>query len=130
MSSLHAITNWLISLGIVGPCLIVVLLLFFKCGFPLKHRRLPSFDALLFVLLGVIFAISGIRLILNIRTLNVAGDLYVPIVVGGFASAWAGLHSLINGFNRAISESPILPPKKKDGPDGPQAQDPHSGNEE
>ena len=130
MSSLHAVTSWLISLGIVGPCLVVVLLLFIKCGFPFKHRRLPSFDALLFVLLGVIFAISGIRLIINIRTLNVAGDLYVPIVVGGFASAWAGLHSLINGFNRAISESPIPPPKKDDAPDGPQAQNPDSGNGE
>ena len=114
MATIHAFITWLVSLGIVGPCLIVVLLLFIRCGFPLKHRRLPSFDSLLFVLLGAIFAISGVKLLLNIRTLNVTGDLYVPIVVGGFASAWAGVHSLISGFDRAISESLVAPPRRNE----------------
>ena len=114
MSFLHAIKDWLVSWGIVGICVVVVLLLFVRCGFPLKHRKLPSFDCVLFVVLGAIMGVSGIKLLLNIRTINASGDLYISIIIGGFASAWAGLHSLINGFTRAISESSTPPPKKKD----------------
>ena len=58
--------------------------------------------------------VSGIKLLLNIRTINATGDLFISVIIGGFASAWAGLHSLPNGFNRAISESSTPPPKKKD----------------
>lgn len=114
MPFLHSIKDWLVSWGIVGVCLVVVVLLFIRCGFPLKHRRLPSFDSVLFVILGAIMGVSGIKLLLNIRTINVSGDLYISIIVGGFASAWAGLHSLLNGFNRAISESAVPPPEKTD----------------
>jgi hypothetical protein len=106
--------DWLVSWGIVGICIVVVLLLFIRCGFPLKHRRLPSFDCVLFVILGAIMGVSGIKLLLNIRTINATGDLFISVIIGGFASAWAGLHSLLNGFNRAISESSTPPPKKKD----------------
>ena len=115
MSFLHAIMDWLVSWGIVGICIVVVLLLFVRCGFPLKHRRLPSFDCVLFVILGAIMGVSGIKLLMNIRTINATGELFISIIIGGFASAWAGLHSLINGFTRAISESSILPPKKDNG---------------
>ncbi len=58
--------------------------------------------------------VSVIKLLLNIRTINASGDLFISIVIGGFASAWAGLHSLLNGFNRAISESSVPPPRKED----------------
>ena len=113
MSFVHAIKDWLISWGIVGICLITVLFLLLRCGFPLKHRTLPSFDSVLLVLLGAITAVSGIKLLSNIRAISVPNDLYISIIIGGFASAWAGLHSLITGFNRAVSESPVPPPKKK-----------------
>lgn len=114
MSFLHAIKDWLISWGIVGICLIAVIFLLIRCGFPLKHRTLPSFDSVLLVLLGAITAVSGVKLLSNIRSISVPSDLYISIIIGGFASAWAGLHSLISGFNRAVSESPIPPPEKKD----------------
>jgi hypothetical protein len=112
VSFLHAIKDWLISWGIVGICVIAVVFLLIRCGFPLKHRTLPSFDSVLLVLLGAITAVSGIKLLSNIRTINVPSDLYISIIIGGFASAWAGLHSLISGFNRGVSESPVPPPKK------------------
>ena len=113
MSFLLAIKDWLISWGIVGICLVAVVFLLIKCGFPLKHRTLPSFDSVLLVLLGAITAVSGIKLLSNIRAISVPNDLYISIIIGGFASAWAGLHSLISGFNRAVSESPLPPPKMK-----------------
>jgi hypothetical protein len=79
-----------------------------------QASQTPSFDSVLFVILGAIMGVSGIKLLLNIRAINVTGDLYISIVIGGFASAWAGVHSLINGFTKAISESSVPPPEKND----------------
>lgn len=114
MSVVRLILGWLVSWGIVGVCAIAVIFLFIRCGFPLKHRNLPSFDSVLFVLIGAISGVSGIKLLLNVGSINVTGDLYIAIVLGGFASVWAGLHGILTGFSRAILESPLPSPEKKD----------------
>lgn len=115
VQTVHAIWDWLVSWGTVGICILAVVALCLRCGFPLKHRNLPSFDSILHSLIGTISGVSGIKLLLNIRSINVAGDLYIAIIIGGFASVWAGLHGLLSGFKRAISESPLPPPKKEGG---------------
>lgn len=113
MQTVHVIWGWLFSWGIVGVCILAVVALCIRCGFPLKHRNLPSFDSFLFTLVGTISGVSGIKLLLNVSSINVSGDLYIAIILGGFASIWAGLHGLLSGFGRAISESPLPPPKKE-----------------
>lgn len=114
MQTVNAIWGWLVSWGIVGICILAVAALFIRCGFPLKHRNLPSFDSVLLTLVGAISGVSGIKLLLNIQAINVSGDLYIAIILGGFASLWAGIHGLLSGFNRGISESPLPPPKKQE----------------
>jgi hypothetical protein len=114
---IKAVWFWLASWGLVGLCILAVVGLCWKCGFPIRHRTPPSVDCIVIAVLGTAGVYSGINLLNSARSMSSSDSNRVPIIVAAFVLVFVGISGLGRGFNKAISESP-LPPKKDEGQPG------------
>ncbi|MEK6405439.1 MAG: hypothetical protein AABN34_00605 [Acidobacteriota bacterium] len=115
METIKAAWFWLASWGLVGLCILAVVGLCWKCGFPIKHRTPPSVDCIVIAVLGTAGVYSGINLLNSARSMSSSDSNRVPIIVAAFVLIFVGISGLVRGFNKAISESP-LPAKKEEEP--------------
>jgi hypothetical protein len=102
------------SISVVIACLAVAALVYFRFGFPYKHRNLPPVEPVLLAVLGTFLAASGLKVVYSLLTSRpITEDLIVPLIVSALILCHMGTKDVIKAF-RGVESKPKTPAEKPD----------------